>query len=146
MAGEVPPRDLQTIHEKSFLPDCSSSSLFFISWGSFQWEGGRLNTAGKPLSQSKTQSSTTKTSTRPFPGLNLGGTLELVCQLSQPDVQSFHKNFVFRHQLSSKPDTEATLRLFPITRFHQSSSIQSANLGKTYHIPDPGLALRVENN
>lgn len=146
MAGEVPPRALQTIHEKPFLPDCSSSSLFFISWGSFQWEGGRLNTAGKPLSQSKTQSSTTKTSTRPFPGLNSGGTLELVRQLSQPDVQSFHKNFVCRHQLPSKPDTEATLRLFPITRFHQNSFIQSANLGKTYPIPDPGLALRVENN
>lgn len=147
VAGEVPPRDLQTIHEKPFLPDCSSSPLFFyISWGSFQWEGGRLNTAGKPLSQSKTQSSTTKTPARPFPGLNLGGTLELVCQLSQPDVQSFHKNFVLRHQLSSEPDTEATLRLFPVTQFLQSSSIQSANLGKTYHIPDPGLALRVENN
>lgn len=148
VAGEVPPRDLQTIHEKPFLPDCSSSPLFYIyiSWGSFQWEGGRLNTAGKPLSQSKTQSSTTKTPARPFPGLNLGGTLELVCQLSQPDVQSFHKNFVLRHQLSSEPDTEATLRLFPVTQFLQSSSIQSANLGKTYHIPDPGLVLRVENN
>lgn len=109
-------------------------------------EGGRVNTAGNPPSQSKTQSSTMKTSTRPFPGLNPGGTVELVCQLSLPDVKSSQKNVVFRHRLSSKPDTEVTLRLFPVMRFHQNSSIQSANLGKTYHIPDPGLALRVENN
>ena len=88
--------------------------FFFISWGSFQWEGGRLNTAGKLPTQSKTQSSTIKTFTRPFPGLNLDGTLELVCQLSQPDVKSVHKNFVFRHQLSFKPDAEETLRLFPV--------------------------------
>lgn len=145
MAGEVPPRDLQTIHEKPFLPDCSSSPLFFfyimgiISVGGR--EGGRLNTAGKPPAQSKTQSSTIKTSTRPFPGLNLDGTLELVCQLSQPDVKSFHKNFVFRHQLSFKPDAEVTLRLFPVMRFHQSSSIQSANLGKKKKKPTTSQTL-----
>lgn len=126
-----------TVHGKSFLPDCSSLPLLYH--GEHFSGKGRLNTAGSPLSPSKPQSSTIKPH-QVLLDFSLGGTLGLVRQLGQPDVKILRILYFATSALPNRTH-KWLVRLFPVMQFHQSPCIQSANRGKTYHIPDPGLAL-----